>query len=617
MYVTTFYSFKGGVGRTMALVNVAVMLAKMRRRVLVVDFDLEAPGLPSYQVFSNANCARGVVDYVTSYRATGAAPVAGDYITECQVDGASIWLMPAGDHSSNHYSELLQSIDWQDLYEHQEGYLMFEDLREQWAQYDGQGFDYVLIDSRTGHTDVGGICTRQLPDAVVVMFLPNEQNIAGLVPIVKTIREEKESRLQPIDLIFCPSNVPDLDDENDILKKLLDQASKKLEYEQDADAIIYNYGSLEVLTQAAFAISRPRSRLAKEYDHLKTSIISRNFADHDGAVAALEKMPDTLNRARARGAGKVLVDLKKDATDIRRRHPKDGQIAFLAARVFNEIGDQTEELEALNTCIAVGHDVARCLLHRVVLYLTSFRREEAKADLLQILTSPAATVFELVPALELAQSMRDFRAEAVDKALDRPDTNFDIIRRLLPLVSTERSVLPTVIRHMDRFAGSNHLGVEDRRTARSTLILSLVGAGNFDRARAIVAPEGSEPRDSAGVDDQFNYAMVMWGITGQVPIEAFEKVVRKFAVSKAQPTANWHQCYALALAMTGQLTQALSELDLATKLVSPGGMDFSCWTYLTRASDDLSGDLEKMRTAFGGKDPILPEFFGLVPDTFS
>ena len=44
VYISTFYSFKGGVGRTMALVNAAVELARRGRRVLAVDFDLEAPG---------------------------------------------------------------------------------------------------------------------------------------------------------------------------------------------------------------------------------------------------------------------------------------------------------------------------------------------------------------------------------------------------------------------------------------------------------------------------------------------------------------------------------------------------------------------------------------------
>jgi len=42
LYVITFYSFKGGVGRTMALVNTAAELARRGRKVLVVDFDLEA-----------------------------------------------------------------------------------------------------------------------------------------------------------------------------------------------------------------------------------------------------------------------------------------------------------------------------------------------------------------------------------------------------------------------------------------------------------------------------------------------------------------------------------------------------------------------------------------------
>src|SRR5438105_15217393 len=46
--ILTFYSFKGGVGRTMALANIAYLLAKMEKRVLVVDWDLEAPGLQRY-----------------------------------------------------------------------------------------------------------------------------------------------------------------------------------------------------------------------------------------------------------------------------------------------------------------------------------------------------------------------------------------------------------------------------------------------------------------------------------------------------------------------------------------------------------------------------------------
>ena len=51
MYVITFYSFKGGVGRTLALVNVGAHLALQGKSVLLVDFDLEAPGLDSFPAF--------------------------------------------------------------------------------------------------------------------------------------------------------------------------------------------------------------------------------------------------------------------------------------------------------------------------------------------------------------------------------------------------------------------------------------------------------------------------------------------------------------------------------------------------------------------------------------
>lgn len=46
--VVTFYSYKGGTGRTMALANVAWILASNGKRVLAVDWDLESPGLHKF-----------------------------------------------------------------------------------------------------------------------------------------------------------------------------------------------------------------------------------------------------------------------------------------------------------------------------------------------------------------------------------------------------------------------------------------------------------------------------------------------------------------------------------------------------------------------------------------
>ncbi len=48
--VITFYSYKGGTGRSMALANVACLLAEKLgasrpEKVLAIDWDLDAPGL--------------------------------------------------------------------------------------------------------------------------------------------------------------------------------------------------------------------------------------------------------------------------------------------------------------------------------------------------------------------------------------------------------------------------------------------------------------------------------------------------------------------------------------------------------------------------------------------
>src|SRR5262245_25984143 len=70
--IFTFYSYKGGVGRSLAMAWVAQVFAERGLRVLVVDFDLEAPGLERY--FFDGDEAKlrrghcGLIDLVLAYR---------------------------------------------------------------------------------------------------------------------------------------------------------------------------------------------------------------------------------------------------------------------------------------------------------------------------------------------------------------------------------------------------------------------------------------------------------------------------------------------------------------------------------------------------------------------
>jgi MinD-like ATPase involved in chromosome partitioning or flagellar assembly len=68
--ICTFYSYKGGVGRSMALAKSADILARAGMRVLMVDFDLEAPGLEQYFDIDqkSARAHAGLFDLILSYK---------------------------------------------------------------------------------------------------------------------------------------------------------------------------------------------------------------------------------------------------------------------------------------------------------------------------------------------------------------------------------------------------------------------------------------------------------------------------------------------------------------------------------------------------------------------
>jgi MinD-like ATPase involved in chromosome partitioning or flagellar assembly len=171
--VVTFYSYKGGVGRSFTLANVAVLLARWGYRVLCVDWDLEAPGLHDYfEPLLPVAPRSGVVDLVDDFLAGRVRPA--DHTTHLNGEGR-LDLIAAGRMDAE-YVGRVQEIDWAQLYDR--GFADYlEQCRERWTT----DYDCVLIDSRTGVSDSGGICTAHLPDRLVVLFTANNVSIRGAV----------------------------------------------------------------------------------------------------------------------------------------------------------------------------------------------------------------------------------------------------------------------------------------------------------------------------------------------------------------------------------------------------------------------------------------------------
>ncbi|WP_295392566.1 hypothetical protein [uncultured Thiodictyon sp.] len=123
----------------------------------------------------------------------------------------SLALLPAGCRAENRfdaYAEMVQEFDWADFYANFQGEAYFEWMRRQLN--DPRVADITLIDSRTGVTEMTGVCTRQLADVIVVLCAPNDQNLDGVGMMVRSftrddVREARGGR--PLDVIIVPARV--------------------------------------------------------------------------------------------------------------------------------------------------------------------------------------------------------------------------------------------------------------------------------------------------------------------------------------------------------------------------------------------------------------------------
>ncbi|NED06641.1 tetratricopeptide repeat protein [Streptomyces sp. SID6648] len=177
--IVTFYSYKGGVGRSFLLSNVATLLTQWGYRVLCIDWDLEAPGLHYYFRPHMEEPRSGLVEMVLNVR--DQRPVdALEGITQVTFpDGTTMDLIAAGE-TSRSYVDKVQGIDWDSLYSDAD----FGNILEEWRKVWINSYDVILVDSRTGISDSGGICTSQLPHVLAYAFTANQQNLDGVLDVV-------------------------------------------------------------------------------------------------------------------------------------------------------------------------------------------------------------------------------------------------------------------------------------------------------------------------------------------------------------------------------------------------------------------------------------------------
>lgn len=176
-----FFSIKGGVGRSTAMASVAWSLAKSGKRVLVVDLDLESPGLSSSLLPSAYRPRFGVTDWLVEDLVGNADQVFNDLVATSPLshDG-DIFVVPAYGADPGEYVSKLGRA-WMPV--------LKGGIRESWSERLGRLLndleerlapDIIFIDSRAGIDEVASACVTDLGAALVLLFaIDGEQTWAG------------------------------------------------------------------------------------------------------------------------------------------------------------------------------------------------------------------------------------------------------------------------------------------------------------------------------------------------------------------------------------------------------------------------------------------------------
>jgi len=167
-----YYSIKGGVGRSTALAASAWALAEAGKRVLVLDLDLESPGLSSSLLPTDRQPAFGITDWlVEDLLGNGDAVIQDLYALSPLSRNGDILVVPAHGRDPGEYISKLGRV-WMPSFQ-------ADGSRQMWSVRLSRLLselerrhqpDIVLIDSRAGIDEIASACVTDLGASCIYLF---------------------------------------------------------------------------------------------------------------------------------------------------------------------------------------------------------------------------------------------------------------------------------------------------------------------------------------------------------------------------------------------------------------------------------------------------------------
>lgn len=360
-FVVTFYSFKGGVGRSTALAFVANILATRGHRVVMIDFDLEAPGLslmypssalypsPSlYPSIETATQSYGVLDYIYQRYLTpdDDQPAISECIRQIDIPArGELYLVPAGEYNEG-YIHRLADLDIRILYQRETNpiHQLFDDVKSYLDP------DIILIDARTGFTEMGAIALFDQADLGIICFSPTNQSFSGLQWVVKAASKQRSYRGIP-DLRFLLTPVPPVA-----------QSQQQMWIAYTAEWIANNWGVPPSLTVEDLYYQVPYNPTITTLENLFGDILPGVLEPYrqvaDAITASLpETIPDKMKLVESRPA--ILEELQFRAATAQEMDSAD------IPEIFQRTGDFSRFLQDRTWLVRGAKGTGKTLLFRL------------------------------------------------------------------------------------------------------------------------------------------------------------------------------------------------------------------------------------------------------------
>jgi len=197
-----FFSVKGGTGRSLALANLAVIMARSGRRIGCVDLDVMAPGLlsifdlPEDSYRSRASVIDLLLDLNNIELLTNSF---FDFGTNVGEEKNRLWLIAAKPEPREKYQELKNSDAWSpsSMAFFRNNFLRpFSEMKQ---------LDYLFIDARSGLAQES-LCGLSLVERHLILFTRlDPQSINVTMHFLRLLKDYGYNRLIPV---IVASNVP-------------------------------------------------------------------------------------------------------------------------------------------------------------------------------------------------------------------------------------------------------------------------------------------------------------------------------------------------------------------------------------------------------------------------